>query len=134
MFAEERKDIIVELSLSEVPHEGAVDTFTVAVTYIDVVRNETTTRRSVMALQRTDAVLPEGITADEEVVMHRTRLAVANRLQEAVQLADVGRYQEASNLLAEQEARLSNLVVQVRDLLQHSRRGGPTARCGGTRG
>lgn len=112
VFAEERKDIVVDLLLPAVPLEGSTDTLKATVSYINVVSGQMVTGEVVLALQRAERV-PEGMTAAEEVVMHRTRLSVANRLQQAVQLADTGRYEEADSVLAEQEAALDNLVVLV---------------------
>jgi hypothetical protein len=100
MFASERRDILVELSVPAVG-SGAnrSELLEASARYIDLHGNRTVqTPTVVMEAERVEEPQPEA-EPDEEVGAQRQRVEVTRALQEAAQVSDLGQFDEALQLI-----------------------------------
>lgn len=109
VFAGERRDILVELS---VPAEGAAAEQKVlleaSLRYTDLVRNcAIQTSSVVMDAERVAEEQPEA-EPDEEVSAQRERVEVARALQEAAAKTDQGQFEEAQRVLDTADQRMKS--------------------------
>jgi Mg-chelatase subunit ChlD len=125
MFANERRDILVELSVPT-QNDGAEQTLLLEVSaqYIDLKRNCTARTPSVaMEAKIVDEPQPEA-EPDEEVRAQRDRVEVTRTLNDAAAASDRGQFDEAQRMLDGAEQRLNGrkkspvseaMVLEVQD-------------------
>jgi uncharacterized protein YegL len=100
MFASERRDILVELSVPA-DNAGATQTLLLEASakYTDLRGNRTVQTAPVaMEAQRTDEPQPEA-EPDEEVSAQRERVEVTRALEDAAQASDLGQFDQALQLI-----------------------------------
>jgi uncharacterized protein YegL len=100
MFASERRDILVELSVPA-DSSGAAQTLLLEASakYIDLRGNRNVqTAPVVMEAHRTDLPQPEA-EPDEEVSAQRERVEVTRALEDAAQASDLGQFDQALQLI-----------------------------------
>jgi len=109
LLADERRDVLVELSVPE--ETGAIHEtclLRASAQYFGLAAGAVAQTQAVdMVLQRTTIEEPQPeMEPDEEVVSQRHRVEVAQTLQDATAHGDAGRFQDAQQLLAAQAAKM----------------------------
>jgi uncharacterized protein YegL len=107
MFASERRDILVELSVPAVG-DGSHHTelLEASARYVDLHGNRTVqTPAVVMEAQRVEEPQPEA-EPDEEVGAQRERVEVTRALQSAAQASDLGQFDQALQVIDECDTRM----------------------------
>lgn len=115
LYAEERKDAVVEFAVAPSAEGHAGDALVAAraeLKYTDVRAGEVVTRDAELLLRRSPPPVPAA-AGDERVALHRTRLATATRMREAIALADSGRHADARKLLADEMLTVTALVDTI---------------------
>ena len=88
MFAEERKDLVVRMSLGAVPEPlESQPLLRASVTYLDTQRHETLQEAAALSSPRPESV-PLGSSRSMLVLFHITRLEAADKIKEAKATAD----------------------------------------------
>ena len=112
LYAEERKDVIVEIALPPVTVEEASAGFTVAqaeLAYTDVVAGAIVKRRAGLTLQRAAPPVPEA-ARNVRVALHAARISAAAGMREALDLADRGRHYFAHKRLGLETLNVTTLL------------------------
>jgi uncharacterized protein YegL len=109
MFAGERRDFLVELSVPAVDNSAGQKVLVEAsAQYTDLQTNcAALTRTSVMEITRVDEPQPEA-EPDEEVAAQRERVEVTRALQEAATQSDQGQFDQAQSVLDSADRRLKS--------------------------
>ena len=114
MYAEEQKDVIVDLMLPPAEDAdgdsrfGAAD---ITVTYLDVAANSSKHFTQVANLRR-KAQLPANMQGHQDLALHRARLAAANGMRRAAQIADNGDAFRAIAMLQSEANTVENLIMR----------------------
>jgi uncharacterized protein YegL len=109
MFASERRDILVELSVPAVgPEANKTELMEVSARYVDLNGNRTVqTPVAIMEAQRVEEPQPEA-EPDEEVGAQRERVQVTQALQSAAQASDLGQFDQALHVIDECDTRMKS--------------------------
>lgn len=107
IMAEERKDILVELSVPADPTASSVNLLMKAsLQYNDLTKGaQVTTPVAVLETNRCDEPLLE-LEPDEEVTMQRERVEVTEALKQAALCSDQGRFNDAQEVISRSEAKV----------------------------
>jgi len=107
LFAAERKDILVELSVPT--GDGPVELLTASARYLDLRGSRTVLVQIppvTMSVELVDEPQPE-MEPDAEVSDQRERVEVTRVLEQAAQQSDQGHFQEAQELIRQQRSRVT---------------------------
>eukprot|EP00450_Noctiluca_scintillans_P037998 CAMPEP_0194546390 /NCGR_PEP_ID=MMETSP0253-20130528/90585_1 /TAXON_ID=2966 /ORGANISM="Noctiluca scintillans" /LENGTH=483 /DNA_ID=CAMNT_0039393477 /DNA_START=551 /DNA_END=2002 /DNA_ORIENTATION=+ len=107
MIAEERRDLVVELTVP-VTESGRVVLLEASLRYHDLTTGtEVQSPPVAMSVERRETAQPEmELEPDEEVSAQRERVEVSNALKEAALLSDQGGFDEAQRVLEDTETRM----------------------------
>jgi Ca-activated chloride channel family protein len=107
VFAEERRDVLLELRAPE-KSSGETTLLEASLRYRDLQQGAGVSfPPQMLVVQLSDDVQPEGEPEDEEVSEQRARVEVTRALVEAANLQDLGAQEEAQIVLRAQEARVA---------------------------
>jgi hypothetical protein len=109
MFAGERRDILVELSVPATAACSQAAILEASLRYSDLATNSSLVQTPVtqMLAEYDDEPQPEQ-EPDEEVTTQRERVEVTASLQQAMERCDAGQFQEAQQLLTSTSSRLAS--------------------------
>lgn len=114
LFAGERKDLLLELKVPELPEGDAVETtelLRASVRYFDVAETATVqTPWVLLELQRRPAEEQPEVEPDEEVSDQRQRVEVTNALKDSIWECEQGNFEKAQELIAGSKRRLKEEV------------------------
>ena len=113
LFAEESKDVVLDLSLpraADIELDADIDVAEVSMRFLDVLRGCLATKSVTITLHR--ALAPPAAAPDRAIAVHRARLATAARMREAIALADAGNHGAATASLMQQVATIDELLVR----------------------
>jgi von Willebrand factor type A domain len=101
LYAEESKDLILELTLPAVAQACEQVSAEVSVRFVDVLCGALKTRCTTLSLRRSDE-LPAPATCAVRFAVHRARIQTAARMRNAIELANRGQYEHANATLVQQ--------------------------------
>jgi uncharacterized protein YegL len=118
MIAEERRDLVVELTVPAA-ESGRVVLLEASLRYQDLSRGtEVLTPPVAMSVERCESAQPEmELEPDEEVSEQRERVEVSNALKEAALLSDQGGFDKAQRVLEETETRMNCKKTKKTDVM-----------------
>jgi uncharacterized protein YegL len=115
MFASERRDILVELSVPAVgPDANRTELLEASARYVDLHGNLTVqTPVAIMEAQRVEEPQPEA-EPDDEVGAQRERVEVTRALQTAAQASDLGQFDQALQVIEDCDQRMKHATKKTR--------------------